>query len=448
MERLLPRRAALGFRSFLGLSLVALSAACTGSGAEPETVEARDTVGVVAPEHFSEMTAREAEPAPEQPLSFSDGGPRGRVRGAIRAKVEQSPDRYSFSFDIGAESPVHCWALPDEDDWGRVLSARVRDLYSGATLGVPWRRADLSRRAMGQVAGRPYVRMTWDYLAPPDPERKPDGDPWPGQVKTWFLAVGDASVYCLHDEPGFQRTFEDVTEGLGASLEPASRGRDDDAARPIARDIERTMDDDEDLELQLTEFFRGTDGDVIRESRTVRFPIYWEEHRAPVIDGFWEREVSDAEGRLLEHEFVATDGGDPVAKRLEQVEPGVWRVQGILYGTPIDHRFDAEELGSAWGRRLAFEALGRGEIDRFEQLYWVRFAFTGPSELQAEATGPPADGGMRPITVEVDRSLWEGVVDRHGRLPTYTVRNHDGTDNDDVMYVSYLLHGEETDLAP
>lgn len=209
-----------------------------GPTVEAETDEARKA-------RLTALFEREAEGLPRQ--AFSAAGAALTVESSQPVTVARDEQAHlvTFTLGLGGTQPLTCTLFEDGVDVGgrifRVLSA----IKSRGQL-VPLRPASV------EVIERfPAVFLDLGYLM------DQQGTLGRGQVKVLAYSSDDASLVCLHDEPGYARTFKRVASALAAELARAlAKVRE----VPVFRSVDLLSTQGLTLGFARTSWFRNPDG--------------------------------------------------------------------------------------------------------------------------------------------------------------------------------------------
>jgi len=107
---------------------------------------------------------------------------------------------------IGTQAKVRCQVFPDEVDAGGTLQGVVKELTAKVQ---PKQVAPWAVRVVGESAAT-FVSVIYHAQSP--------RGTLVGELKLALHAVPTRPVLCMHDEPGYRKTFETVVSDFGGSL--------------------------------------------------------------------------------------------------------------------------------------------------------------------------------------------------------------------------------------
>jgi hypothetical protein len=359
---------------------------------------------------LEQLLAREAEPLAEIALESPGGHFTARV--AARAPGAFSPSQGDVEhvvLDIGAPSPMACNFFSEEQDLAGSLLGLSELLFDAlvSQVGLLQLRSVYGMDA-GSIHGRSFLALDWLYQT--------GGSV--GLLKQRMASVSDRSVYCYHDQVGYDATFARAFAGLVASLRYA--GASDTA--PYYTEVSVTTIGGHRVGVSRVEMTRDAEGDTrIVQVSALLMPrsaehvvcidsadVEWSRSDGSLIN----RVHSQAEGRELVNSLELASSGD------------AWHVSGIYKLEDIDAEFTAESplvsyLGEYLALRREVEANGREASVAF--LKWL--PSVDPSKpLQAtyEVTGAQAGGGYAARSVlgplEMDLLLDSNGTPRFGSV--------------------------------
>ena len=332
---------------------------------------------------LEQLLAREADPLAEIALESPSGLFTARV--AARAPGVFSPsegDVEHVVLDIGAPSPMACDFFNQEQDLaGSLLGLSELLLDALASEVGPLELRSVYAVDAGSIQGRSFLALDWLYQA--------GGSV--GLLKQRMASVSDRSVYCYHDQVGYDATFARAFAGLVASLRYA---RPSDPA-PYYTEVSVTTIGGHRVGVSRVEMTHDAEGDTQIVQVSAMLMPRSAEHVLCIdsADVEWSR----PDGSLINRVHTQAEGRELV-NSLELVASGdTWRVSGIYKLKDMAVEFTAESpLVSYLGEYLALrrEVEAHGREARVAFLKWL--PTVDPSKpLQAtyEVTGTQADGG-------------------------------------------------------
>lgn len=166
-------------------------------GAAQPSPEAADAV--------RKLMERELPPFEPKPFRTASGIS-GAVEAAASPATKEGQDAEELTIPIGTEQAISCSALPKRVDAAGALWRVTESVKEKVTLlGVQL--TDVS-----EVNGSPLALALAVY------EVSSGKGPMVGLLKLGVYVHDAHSLLCVHDEPGYQKTFARIVKGLAASL--------------------------------------------------------------------------------------------------------------------------------------------------------------------------------------------------------------------------------------
>lgn len=295
------------------------------------------------PPWLAEARARESAPLPQSPLAA-----KGAFRAKVPAKIVAAPRRdgetYLFALGIGSEAPIECWVHDQDLDLASSLVA-----FSDATFtSISEQFGEVELRRIegvdaGALAGGAFLSVDWLYRI------EKDGEGLIGQVKHLAVSKHGRTVYCQHNELGYEKTFRRVVEGLVRDLVFTGAP----AGKPYYEEISVFSVRDMRVGVQHVALARDAEGDTRIDLRSFTLvPVDAETFQASDTYGV---EFVRPDGTLINQTHVESVNGE-IATHLDLVpDPeGGWTVSGTFQTKPIEAHIDAAKpLGSWLGEVLS-----------------------------------------------------------------------------------------------
>jgi len=332
---------------------------------------------------LEQLLAREADPLAEIALESPSGLFAARV--AARAPGVFSPsegDVEHVVLDIGAPSPMACDFFDQEQDLAGSLLGLSELVFDALASQVgPLELRNIYGVDAGSIQGHSFLALDWLYQV--------DGSV--GLLKQRMATASERSVYCYHDQVGYDATFARAFAGLVASLRYA---RPSDPV-PYYTEVSVTTIGGHRVGVSRVEMTHDAEGDTQIVQVSAMLMPRSAEHVLCIdsADVEWSR----PDGSLINRVHTQAEGRELV-NSLELVAIGdAWRVSGIYKLKDMDAEFTAESpLVSYLGEYLALrrEVESHGGEAQVAFLKWL--PTVDPSKpLQAtyEVTGTQADGG-------------------------------------------------------
>ncbi len=346
--------------------------------------------------------ALERELAPLKPHTFrTRAGVHGRVEAVTAPKVTAGEAAEELTLSLGTEQALTCTVFAKRIDPGAAIWRLAESVKKNLKLLVA-RPVDVVA-----VAGSPLVLGELGYQV--DTEK----GPMVGQLKIAVYAHDAHSVLCVHDEPGYTKTFARVVKGLAASLQGG--GKDE---RARARFAEISVMRLGGMAIGYAEHVvweRKEGGRVSASYQTQLLP------RGPTdlvaVDSYSEEE-SDAQDLLASGRYAHVTNGDADAQiRLERAEDGkTFRYEGEKEGKRMEGTF-ATQAGLStdlwFARRFAAASPAPGGEVRHEA-YSCDAKPDGPLPI-VYRTDP---AGPRRVEMELGAMKIAGQLDANGLFAT------------------------------
>jgi hypothetical protein len=162
---------------------------------------------------LAELRMREATARPLQEIGSTDGAFASRVPAAVRGRIEAGEEADYVALDIGGETPVECALYHDEVESASTVQTLAAQVFAGLETrhGAKIERAPAEIDA-GVIAGSPFLRASWTYRT------AGDGAEVVGQLKQMIATREGRSVYCVHHENGYAKSFEQVFRDLISNM--------------------------------------------------------------------------------------------------------------------------------------------------------------------------------------------------------------------------------------
>lgn len=303
-----------GAHEALGLAgVAAVLAAGNAAAAEP------------LPAWLTEAMAREAALPPAVDVAADDGWFQARVPGVAKPVAVREGGSYTLQMQLAGGVSMSFEVLPDPRDLAALLAetAEISFREIAKTNGeVQARVVDASDA--GAVGEHPYLALRWVYRALQKGEQRVGG------LQQLAADLGEAAIYCAHDELGYHQTFQAVARAVTSSL----RVLGEPVAQVYFREISVVTLNGAKVGVATTRLVRDADGDtqVLNKSALLvqRAPgvlyaqdnvaLEWVRPDGSMINA---SQVQAAEGRLTED------------MALRPVEAGGWRASGRLSGKEV-----------------------------------------------------------------------------------------------------------------
>jgi hypothetical protein len=313
--------------------LIVWGALCAGViGCAPAQLE--------EPPWLKEARAREAAPQKERPLA-AKGAFRAKAGAAVQTAPHREGEVWAFSLGIGTEAPIDCFAHDSELDLAASLVA-----FSDSTFdAISERFGEIGLRRIesvdaGALAGGPFLAVDWLYQVGKGAESRI------GQVKHLAVSKQGHTLYCQHNEVGYEATFRKVVEGLARSMV-----YDKVPPKPYYEEISVFSIHDMRVGVQHTALALDADGDTRIDLRS--YTLIPVDAATFQSSDDYDVEFVRRDGTLINQAHAESVNGElQTHLQLDPTEEG-WKVHGTFQTKPIEAVLDAAQLGSWLGEVLS-----------------------------------------------------------------------------------------------
>jgi hypothetical protein len=316
------------------------NAPAQGTASQPQAGAA--SAPAEKPVDLTAMFERESTGLQPKPVSDAQGGFDTKVSASAAPTVQQVEGMSVVEIPIGSQAPVRCQIFPDEVDSGGTLQGVVKDLTAKVQ---PKRVAPWSVRVIGES---PATFVSVIYHA-----QSPRGT-LVGELKLALHAVPTRPVLCMHDEPGYKKTFESVVSEFGESLKLKKA--------PPGRSF---------LEVQTAHIsgqpvgfskstLRGSGKE--REFSTNSMLMLSKSETELAFRDSINIETIDPQDRLLRAVWVDAAGGEVgMSIKLEQLagKQGTYRYEGKVQGKPVSGELTTKDRKPLPSTVATFKRLAR-----------------------------------------------------------------------------------------
>ena len=294
------------------------------------------------PPWLAAARAREAAPQKERQIQA-----KGAFKGEVAAEVLQAPKRdgesWYLSLGIGGDAPIDCWVHDSDLDLASSLVGFSKTSFGAISeqLGET-RQRGIEKVDAGALAGGPFLAVEWIY-------RVGDGNQARlGEIKHLAVSKAGHTVYCQHNEVGYEKTFRSVVEGLVRGLVYAKSA----APKPYYEEISVMTLHDMRVGVEHVALVQDEDGDTRIDLRSFDLiPVDAETFQTSDSYGV---EFVRRDGTLINQMHVESVNGELATQLKLDPEKGGWRVHGTYQQKPLEARIDgAQRLGSWLGEVLS-----------------------------------------------------------------------------------------------
>jgi hypothetical protein len=365
------------------------------------------------PAWLTQARAREADPLPAREIA-AQGSFRSLVPAEVLVPPRRDGETHVFALGIGSEAAAECWVHDSDLDLATSLAA-----FSEATFGaISQQFGEVELRRIegvdaGSLAGGAFLALDWLYRVGSGSQARI------GQIKHLAVSKDDHTLYCQHNELGYEATFRRVVEGLVRELAfPAAPPR-----RPYYEEISVFAVRDMRVGVQHVELARDEEGDTRIDLRSsMLIPV--DESTLQTNDTYG-LEFARPDGTLINQVHVEVENGKLVTQlELDPEADGSWRAHGTFQTKQIDARIDAPQalgswLGEVLSLRRGIEQQGVG--GEVVMVRWMPDA--DPTRFLEEriAIRERAPGGRFRTTLSVAGLEAEALADRAGTTASGSV---------------------------
>lgn len=295
------------------------------------------------PAWLMEAREREAAPLPARDIE-AEGVFHARAPAELLEAPRSEGPTHFFSLGIGSTAPLECWLHDSELDLANSLSA-----FSTATFdAISQQFGQVEQREVagvdaGSLAGGAFLSVDWLY-------RIGEGDQARiGQIKHLAVSKDDHTLYCHHNELGYEQTFRRVIEELVRELEFEQAPR----RRPYYEEISVFTVHDMRVGMEHVTLARDAEGDTRIDLRaSMLVPV--DASTLQTSDSYGVEFVR-RDGSLINQAHAEVVNGELVTRlELDPELDGSWRAHGTFQTKPIDAHIDTPDpLGSWLGEVLS-----------------------------------------------------------------------------------------------
>jgi hypothetical protein len=379
-----------GPRSVALLSLT-LASGCGGAHSSPaDAADAADATKDKqtdqSPEGVDAQFARESEPA-EKHLVKTDGGFTASIEAKAPPTIKREGQVLSVSVDLGWDAEVRCYVYSQPIDAGGASNA----LLKAAGKAVKFKALGpyfLDHQALDPVLG---IRGVYHI------ER--DGKLLAGDLKLMAMPRSEHPVICMHDAPGYAKSFQRVSTEFAKSFQFES-----DEPPPKRGELWTLTLEGTPLGFSREMTYLLDDGKVQRVSLSASF--------LPTAPGEMSFEdeaeivTSDKEGTLVSGKYLSLVNGQPNREiDVSRTKTG-YNYAGTIENKPVTGSFKSEQaIKSQYATERKFKALARdAKKAKFAQWeYEPSIDTAGASKVSYEVT--PIDNGMTIVSTLGQRSV-------------------------------------------
>jgi hypothetical protein len=264
--------------------------------------------------------ARELQPLAKTPLKFDKLSGQAEAAGAPTYK--DMDGSVQLTIPVGTEASVQCFVYKKQVDAGGTVLKVMKEVGKNVDVRL-FKVQDVSL-----VGDYPAVFLEAQYLA-----KTAKGQAL-GELKSMFYQHPVNPMLCIHDELGYNETFQRVTKGLAASIKIAGLS----VAPTKLVEVYVDKIDGHPVGFSSSVVLPNKNGKRAAVSRSTMF-LPKAENDLTIQDKA-SSEIWDADGRLLEAIYADSDAGEiSMAIALKKVGPTEYAYKGKHGGKDLEGTF-------------------------------------------------------------------------------------------------------------
>jgi hypothetical protein len=240
-------------------------------------------------EAAAEPWSREIEPLAKHSVGNAGAGFSANVESAATVELEEHDGLRQVVIPIGTQQPVRCFVYPKAIN----LAQTLRLFINNVVEHVEKHQIDLINA--GQIDGVPFLAVETSYMAGTGKDRGV------GQVK-YLAARGDSTTtLCLHDEPGYKKSFTRIASGFITSQDFGERPGDSAKRLLVWRAVSVQRAGSIAVGVIESRLYEGEAGFAFATSRSMLLPA---EDGGLLASDEAENQFSNAQGDIIEANYV------------------------------------------------------------------------------------------------------------------------------------------------
>lgn len=294
------------------------------------TLGALPALAETLPKWLADGLAREAALPEATAVTSDDGWFSARVPGAVKQRVALEGGGYSLTMQLAGGVSMSCEVIPGARDLAALMAeaAEISFREIAKVNGAIQARAVEATEA-GVVGSHPFLAMRWMYRALNQGEQRVGG------LQQYVADLGEATVYCAHDELGYIKTFQAVTQAVTRELRVLGVP----VRQPYFREVSVLRLNGRMVGVANVSMYRDDEGDtqVLSKSAMLVQRAQGELLTQDSADVEWLR----PDGSLINASQVKAAGGKLSEEMaLKLTEDQRWRASGTIAGKEVS--FDLE----------------------------------------------------------------------------------------------------------
>ncbi len=288
--------------------------------------------------------ARELDgPAGEQVATVGQRRLKLEAAGPVRVARDEAHRLSTLELPLGTQLPVQCFLYEGPLDTGATLARTVRSVAGKPGLTV----ASVRVLAIELVEKEPSLLAEVGYLV------DGPGGKRAGQLKLFLVPTGPAPVMCLHDEPGYRKTFQRVAAKLAALL---VRSTPTAGPAPVYRTLSLSTAGPMPVGFESSQLVKREDGSRVMVTLSTmvmaRSPTEW------MAQDIATTSELDAAGYVASRRVVVVANGEAqLDLTATRAAGGRYDFKGTASGKPLSGSFKAKQAKGLWSDVLITRAV-------------------------------------------------------------------------------------------
>ncbi len=306
---------------------------------------------------------------------------------------------------LGTSEPIHCFVYNKPLN----LAQTMRMFVDHVAQSVEHHEVD--KIDAGEVGGVPFVAVHTSYVARPNAaDAKPKSM---GQLKYFAARSESNTTVCMHDEPGYNATFDRVVKGLVAT-QKFSEGHGDPAAKLLVwRDVSVVRAGKTTVGVVEHRLYEGEAGYAYASSTSILLPA--DDGQVLASDEV-DNQFSDTQGGIVEATYIKILNDSVAFNMGMHYEKGAgYHIDGAHNGAAIDIRLAAASALPDFASQTAVLRHLFANANIAESAHWISFSPENPSKLvTVDFTKVPGDAEHKRGTMVTNGKPSELEVDSLG----------------------------------
>lgn len=356
------------------------AAACSNNPSKkaPEAAPAAPTT------QENEVLGREIQPLPLHPVADANELFTTQVESTVAPEISNSGGLRQVVINIGTEQPVRCFVYPKAINLAQTLRLFVNSVVSHVS------KHEVDSVDAGQINGQPYLSVVTSYLI------EQDGEKGGGQVKYLASRSDNTTTLCMHDEPGYVRSFVRVASSFIQNQKLAESDEDSTKKLLVWRTVSVQRTGKASIGVVESRLYEGEAGYAFATSRSLLLPT---EDGTVIASDEAENQFSNLQGDVLEAKYVKIVN-DSVAYNLGlSLDSNTsYKISGTYNGELLNSNIKVEHAMRDFASQTSdLRKLFANHDSAGAPLHWTSFSPAQPnqiSEVDFEKKSPNAHAGV------------------------------------------------------